>query len=241
MSSLSVTPLRSIGEVNAGSDLAELIIVAARSEGVDLADRDVLVVTQKVVSKAEDAIEAVDPLDPLSHKPLVEREAVRVLRRRGDLLLTETRHGFVCANAGIDLSNVESGTAALLPEDPDRSARRIRDAVLGRTGVAVGVVVSDTFGRPWRRGVTDVAIGAAGVRPVVDLRGTRDAYGRELQVTEVAVVDEIAAAADLVMGKASGTPVAVLRGLPHEWFTDDGERNGVLTDLVRPHSDDLFR
>ncbi|MCZ7631697.1 MAG: coenzyme F420-0:L-glutamate ligase [Microthrixaceae bacterium] len=152
-----------------------------------------------------------DPHDPLSHKPLVEREAVRVLRRRGDLLLTETVHGFVCANSGIDLSNVERGSAALLPEDPDRSARRIRDAIAGRAGVAVGVVISDTFGRPWRRGVTDVAIGCAGLRPVVDLRGTTDSFGQELRVTEVAVVDEIAAAAELVMGKSSGTPVAIVR------------------------------
>src|SRR5690606_26246136 len=144
-----------------------------------------------------------------------------ILRRRGDLVISETRHGFVCANAGIDLSNVEEGWAALLPEDPDRSARRIRDGILGRTGLRVGVIVSDTFGRPWRRGVTDVAIGSAGLRPVVDLRGTQDAYGRELQVTEVAVVDEIAAAADLVMGKASGVPVAVVRGLDASVFEPD--------------------
>jgi coenzyme F420-0:L-glutamate ligase/coenzyme F420-1:gamma-L-glutamate ligase len=164
---------------------------------------------------------------------------VRVVRRRGELVISETRHGFVCANAGVDLSNVERGTAALLPEDSDRSARRIRDGIRARAGVRVGVIVSDTFGRPWRRGVTDVAIGSAGVRVVLDLRGTQDAYGRELQVTEVALVDEIAAAAELVMGKATGVPVAVVRGLDPGVLTD--EPASVRSDLVRPPADDLFR
>ena len=162
-------------------------------------------VTQKVVSKAEGRLVAIDPNDPLSHKALVHEEAVRILRRRGELLMTETRHGFVCANAGVDLSNVERGWAALLPLDADRSARRIRDGLRARAGVEVGVIVSDTFGRTWRRGVTDVAIGSAGVACVVDLRGTTDALGRELQVTEVCVADELAAAAELVMGKASAS------------------------------------
>nr|MCS5672082.1 coenzyme F420-0:L-glutamate ligase [Acidimicrobiales bacterium] len=146
-------------------------------------------------------------------------------------------HGFVCANAGIDLSNVEAGRAALLPVDSDRSARRIRDALRHRFGVDVAVVVSDTFGRPWRRGVTDVAIGCAGLRPVVDLRGTTDALGHELQVTEVAIVDEIAAAAELVMGKAYGIPVAVVRGVDPAWFGD----GSVVADVVRPPEEDLFR
>ncbi|MBP6728210.1 MAG: coenzyme F420-0:L-glutamate ligase, partial [Microthrixaceae bacterium] len=146
--------------------------------------------------------------------------------------------GFVCANAGIDLSNVDRGWAALLPDDPDRSARRLRDQFRGRHGVNVAVVVSDTFGRPWRRGVTDVAIGSAGLVPVLDLRGTADAYGRELMVTEVCVVDEVAAAAELVMGKALGVPAAIVRGLDPSWFSD---RGGVLTDVVRAPADDLFR
>ncbi|MFZ4517557.1 MAG: coenzyme F420-0:L-glutamate ligase [Microthrixaceae bacterium] len=235
MSRLEVFGVEGIGEVARGADLAGMIC-----EVVDLVDRDVVVVTQKVVSKAEGAMAAVDPDDPLSHKPLVERESVRVLRRRGELIISETRHGFVCANAGIDLSNVARGEAALLPEDPDRSARRIRDGIRGRAGVTVGVVVSDTFGRPWRRGVTDVAIGSAGLRPVLDLRGTADAYGRELQVTEVAVVDELAAAAELVMGKARGVPVAVVRGVDPAVFDVDGPA-GVLTDLVRSAAEDLFR
>ncbi len=238
---LVVTGIGGIGEITRGSDLAGQIIDAAGAAGMALGDRDVVVVTQKIVSKAEGAIEPIDAEDPLSHKPLVEREAVRILRRRGDLLLTETRHGFVCANAGIDLSNVERGSAALLPEDPDRSARRIRDGIRGRAGVDVGVIVSDTFGRPWRRGVTDVAIGSAGLRPIVDLRGSTDAYGRELEVTEVAVVDEIAAAAELVMGKATGTPVAIVRGLDESIFDVQGGRGGVVDTVVRAHREDLFR
>lgn len=239
--SLSIEPIHGIGEVTRGADIAGLIWDAVLAAGLTLVDRDVLVVTQKIVSKAEGAMADVDSDDPLSHKPLVEAESVRILRRRGDLIISETKHGFVCANAGIDLSNVESGTAALLPDDPDRSARRIRDAILGRHGIDVAVIVSDTFGRTWRRGVTDVAIGSAGIRPVMDLRGTVDAYGRELQVTEVAIVDEIAGAADLVMGKASGVPVAIVRGVPGDAFPPADEHHGVLTDLVRSPNEDLFR
>jgi coenzyme F420-0:L-glutamate ligase/coenzyme F420-1:gamma-L-glutamate ligase len=192
---IQLIPVAGLPNVAPGDDLAALI-----SGHAPLEAGDVVVVTQKVVSKAEGRLVQVDPDDPLSHKVHVEAEAVRVLRRRGDLIMTETRHGFVCANSGVDLSNVEEGWAALLPVDPDRSARRIRDGLRARAGVELGVVVSDTFGRTWRRGVTDVAIGTAGVAAVVDLRGTADALGRELAVTEVCVADELAAAAELVMG-----------------------------------------
>ena len=234
---LEVFAVEGIGEVRPGDDLAGLIVAAVDAGEHDLADGDVVVVTQKVVSKAENRLVAIDPDDPHAHRPLVLEESVRVLRRRGDLVISETAHGFICANAGIDLSNVEAGWAALLPEDPDRSARRIRDALVHRFGIGVAVIVSDTFGRPWRRGVTDVAIGSAGLLPVVDLLGTTDALGRELMVTEVAVADEIAAAAELVMGKADGIPVAVVRGIPLDWL---GE-GSVVGDLVRPPQDDLFR
>ena len=227
---IEVLAVAGLPEVRPGDDLAALIAGAA-----DLADGDVVVVTQKVVSKAEDRLVDIDP--EVGHRPLVERESVRILRRRGDLVIAETEHGFVCANAGVDLSNVEAGQAALLPVDSDRSARRIRDALHHRFSVDVAVVVSDTFGRPWRRGVTDVAIGCAGLRPVVDLRGTTDALGRELQVTEVAVVDEIAAAAELVMGKAAGVPVAVVRGIAPAWFGD----GSVVDAVVRSPDEDLFR
>ncbi|HET6963381.1 MAG TPA: coenzyme F420-0:L-glutamate ligase [Acidimicrobiales bacterium] len=229
---VSLIPVTGIPEIHPGDDLAELI-----ARHAELAAGDVVVVTQKIVSKAEGRLVPVDPSDPLSHKAHVEAEAVRVLRRRGDLVMTETRHGFICANAGVDLSNVEQGWAALLPVDPDRSARWIRDGLRARTGLVLGVIVSDTFGRTWRRGVTDVAIGTAGVAGVVDLRGTTDALGRELAVTEVCVADEIAGAAELVMGKASGVPVALVRGLDPSWLRE----SSVRSEIVRPHGEDLFR
>jgi len=230
---ISLIPVTGLPEVQPGDVLADLIADATDA----IRHGDVLVVTQKIVSKAEGRLIAVDPDDPLSHKAAVEAESVRVLRRRGELIMTETRHGFVCANAGVDLSNVARGQAALLPLDPDRSARRIRDGLRARLGVEVGVVVSDTFGRPWRRGVTDVAIGIAGVAGVVDLRGTEDALGRTLMVTEVCVADEIAGAAELVMGKSAGVPVAIVRGVDPSWLRD----GSVAAEVVRPHHEDLFR
>ena len=238
MSRMEIFGIEGIGEIVAGDDLASVIAdAAAQSTETNLSDGDVVVVTQKIISKAEDRLVAIDPNDPLSHKPLVERESVRILRRRGDLIISETEHGFVCANAGIDLSNVERGWAALLPIDSDRSARRIRDGLRHRFGVDVAVIISDTFGRAWRRGVTDVAIGCAGVAGVVDLRGTADALGREMQVTEVAIVDELAAAAELVMGKSTNIPVAVIRGVDASWLRD----GSVADEIVRSPKEDLFR
>ena len=229
---LSIIPVPGLPEVVAGDDLAALIASSA-----DLRDGDVVVVTQKVVSKAEGAMAPIPTDDPRGHKAIVEDQSVRIVRRRGDLIISETRHGFICANAGVDLSNVEDGWAALLPEDSDRSARRIRDGLRAMLGVEVAVIVSDTFGRPWRRGLTDVAIGCAGIRAVVDLRGTEDSRGRELQVTEVCVVDELAGAAELVMGKASGVAVAVIRGVDPAWLG----RGEVRAEVVRPPQEDLFR
>lgn len=228
---LTVIPLAGIGEVSPGDDLAGMLADAAMAGGV--LQGDCLVVTSKVVSKAEGKL--VPVADEVDKRRVVESESVRVLRRRGDLVIAETVHGHVCANAGVDLSNVPDGQAVLLPDDPDRSARRIRDVLRGR-GVSVAVVISDTFGRAWRMGVVDVALGVAGLRAVVDLRGTPDATGRPLQVTEVAIADEVAAAAELVMGKARGVPAALVRGLDPEWL---GE--GAGRDLIRPPADDLFR
>jgi coenzyme F420-0:L-glutamate ligase/coenzyme F420-1:gamma-L-glutamate ligase len=231
--SVELLPMVGIPEVNPGDDIATFIAAATP----EVQTGDVLVVTQKIVSKAEGQLVEVDPDDPLSHKALVEEEAVRVLRRRGDLVITETRHGFVCANAGIDRSNLADGVAALLPRDSDRSARRIRDRLRSVTGAECGVVISDTFGRPWRRGLVDVAIGVAGIAAVVDLRGTADAGGHELQVTEVAVADELAAAAELVMGKADGVPVAIVRGVDPTWLREAS----VRAEIVRSPAEDLFR
>ena len=239
MSSLSIFPISGIGEITPGMSLAdEILRVCAAESGQALQSGDCLVVTQKVVSKAEDRLVPINVDDPLDHKRLVLDEAVRVVRRRGDLIITETRDGFICANSGVDLSNIEKGYAALLPLDSDRSARRIRDGLIHRLGFErLGVIVSDTFGRPWRKGLTDVAIGCAGIAAVVDLRGTQDSQGRVLQVTEVCVADEVASAAELVMGKASGIPVAVVRGLDPQWFRDGSVRG----EIVRPPGEDLFR
>lgn len=238
MTRLEVFAIEGIPEVRPGDDLAgQIAEAAAAGDDTALADGDVVVVTQKVVSKAEGMLIEVDAADPLSHKPLVERESVRILRRRGDLVISETKHGFICANAGIDLSNIDVGWAALLPEDSDRSARRLRDGIRARAGVEVAVVISDTFGRVWRRGLTDVAIGIAGIQGIVDLRGTEDSRGRILQVTEVCVVDEIAGAADMVMGKATGIAAAVVRGIDPRWLGD----GNVHDQIVRHPEEDLFR
>lgn len=233
---LQILPVPGLPEIRPGDDLAGMIIDATTA-ATGLENQDVLVISQKVISKAEDRLVRVDPDDPQSHKPLVLEEAARVVRRRGDLIITETKHGFVCASAGIDRSNVEPDIACLLPEDSDRSARRIRDAIKGREGVDVAVIVADTFGRPWRRGLTDIAIGSAGIKPILDLRGTDDAVGRELQITEVCIVDELAGAAELVRGKSTGIAVAVIRGVDPSFF---GE-GSVVDEIVRDPSEDLFR
>ena len=237
--SLSVLPVVGMGEISSDADLAMLFgeLLGPTAGEQRLRDYDVLVVTQKIVSKAEGRIVPLDHDDEAAKSGLVERESVRVLRRRGPLLITETTHGFVCANAGIDLSNVDEGTAALLPVDPDRSARRLRADLRRLLGVEIAVVISDTFGRTWRQGVADIALGCAGISPVIDLRGTRDANGRELVATEICIADEIAGAADLVMGKAANIPAAIVRGCDRSWF---GE-GSIAQRVVRRPNEDLFR
>ena len=236
MSDLVIVAVRGVGEVRAGDDLATMLLDALDAQGEALAHHDLVVVTSKVVAKSEGRVVAFDGTE--THKlQLIEQESTRILRRRGALRITETRHGFVNANAGIDLSNTVDGTAVLLPVDPDRSARRLRGELRRRLGLEVAVVVTDTFGRAWRHGVTDVAIGAAGIRAVLDLRGTTDANGRVLEATEVAIADEIAAAASLVLTKAAATPFAVVRGLDESYF---GE-GSVGDDIIRSPHDDLFR
>ncbi|MET9759665.1 coenzyme F420-0:L-glutamate ligase [Streptomyces sp. NPDC006372] len=227
-----VWALDGMPEVTAGDDLAKMI--AAAEPG--LADGDVLLVTSKIVSKAEGrAVRADD------REAAIDAETVRVVARRGSLRIVETRQGLVMAAAGVDASNTPSGTVLLLPEDPDASARAIREGLRDALGVEVGVVITDTFGRPWRAGLTDVAIGAAGVRVLNDLRGGTDAYGNPLSATVVATADELAAAGDLVKGKAAGLPVAVVRGLPHVVADgDDGAGEGARA-MVRGARDDMFR
>ncbi|MEU5394214.1 coenzyme F420-0:L-glutamate ligase [Streptomyces tibetensis] len=225
-----VWALGGLPEITAGDDLAKLI--AAAEPG--LADGDVLLVTSKIVSKAEGRI-----VRATDREAAIDAETVRVVARRGALRIVENRQGLVMAAAGVDASNTPSGTVLLLPEDPDASARAIRDGLRDALGVDVGVVVTDTFGRPWRSGLTDVAIGAAGVRVLDDLRGGTDAYGNPLSATVVATADELAAAGDLVKGKAAGLPVAVVRGLAHLVAQgDDGEGARAM---VRGARDDMFR
>lgn len=236
MNSLTVLVVEGVGAIRDGDDLATALLDALARQSLSLEHHDVVVVTSKVVAKSEGRVVPVGDA-PEDKVALVEREARRVLRRRGPLLITETAHGFVNANAGVDLSNTDEGTAVLLPLQPDRSARRLRAEIARRGGPEVGVVVTDTFGRAWRQGVTDVAIGSAGLRALLDLRGTRDANGRLLEATEVAIADEIAAAANLVLTKAAATPFAILRGLDESYFGD----GSVAGDLIRPPGEDLFR
>jgi coenzyme F420-0:L-glutamate ligase / coenzyme F420-1:gamma-L-glutamate ligase len=225
---IRIIPVRGIPEVRAGDDLAEHIVGAAGGAGLE--DRDVVVIAQKVVSKAEGRL--VSDLDRAS---AARAESRRILRRTGDMVISETHHGFICANAGVDESNVEMGRVALLPLDPDLSARRIRERIRHLAAVDVGVIISDTFGRPWRLGQTNIAIGAAGIDCFVDYRGSLDSYGRELVATRICVADELAGAAEIVMGKARKVCAAIVRG------ADLSYGRSSAAEIVRPSSEDLFR
>jgi coenzyme F420-0:L-glutamate ligase / coenzyme F420-1:gamma-L-glutamate ligase len=240
---LTISPLEGVPEVVPGADLAELV-----AQSHVLEEGDVVVLAQKVVSKAEGRLARLTEFEPSArarelagsdddarHVEAVLREAVRIVRLRGPFVIAETRHGFVCASAGVDASNApEAGMLVLLPLDPDASARRLRTRLRELTGRTVAVIVSDSFGRAWRLGTTDVAIGVAGLAPLLDLRGRRDAVGYELRSTQIAVADELAGAAELVMGKTNGLPGAVIRG-----YAPEGD--GSARDLVMPPERDLFR
>ena len=241
-----VIPLQGIPEIEEGDDLAGLLLVAAEQAG-GFVDADVLVVAQKAVSKAEGRIVRLDEVEPSAqaleladdrdprHVEWILRESAHVVRVRPPLIISETRHGFVCASAGVDASNAKGdGTLVLLPLDPDASARRLRDAIRERAGRDVGVIVSDSFGRPFRQGTTDVALGVAGLTPLLDLRGVRDRSGYELHATQIAVADELAGAAELVMGKVNGVPAALIRGL-------DLRGDGSGAEIPIPEERDLFR
>ena len=241
MTDLTISPLRGLPELREGDDLARLVV-----ERAELQDRDILVVAQKAISKIEGRIVRLDDVEPSARArelagdgdsrriEVILREAKRIVRTRGSLLITETHHGFVCASSGVDASNApQPGTVVLLPVDPDASAERLRSVLGELTGRDVGVVVSDSFGRPWRRGTTDIAIGAAGLDVLLDLRGECDPNGYELTSTVIAIADEIAGAAQLVMGKLDRTPVAIVRGL-------DAGADGRARDLVMPAERNLF-
>jgi coenzyme F420-0:L-glutamate ligase/coenzyme F420-1:gamma-L-glutamate ligase len=229
---VQVFGLAGIPEIVPGADLGALIAASAASGDLQLRDGDILVVTSKVVSKAEDRVVVMPREDAIA------AETVRVVARRGPMVIAQTRIGLVMAAAGVDESNTAPGTVVLLPTDPDESARRLRASVRTQLGISVGVVITDTFGRPWRAGQTDIAIGAAGLLPLRDHRGETDAWGNVLDVTMAAVADEIAAAGDLVKGKARQIPVAVVRGLPELVTDDDGPGARAI---VRPAEEDMFR
>jgi coenzyme F420-0:L-glutamate ligase/coenzyme F420-1:gamma-L-glutamate ligase len=239
---ISIRPVEGLPEIGEGDDLAALIAERARLE-----DGDVLVVSQKVVSKAEGRVVRLSEVEPSERArelaadrdprqtEVTLREAVRLVRVRPPLVIAETRHGFVCASAGVDASNApEPESVVLLPEDPDASAARLRERLRELTGAEIGVIVSDSFGRPWRQGTTDVAIGLAGIRPLLDLKGVRDGVGYELHATVIAVADELAGAAELVLGKTNGVPAAVIRGV-------EARGEGSARELVMPPERDLFR
>ena len=250
MKRIEVIGIEGIPEVSPGDDLADLIIRAVRAEGLEFLPGDILVVTQKVVSKAEGRLVSPDEVEPspfavevgrmLGKDPrvveVILREASRIVRMDSGVLITETKHGFICANSGVDASNVSaSGRLLLLPEDPDASAARIRAAIMRATGVEVPVIISDSFGRPWREGIVNVAIGVSGMLPILNYRGQSDSHGVTLRVTQMAIADEIASASELAAGKVDGIPVVIIRGGCYV----KGE--GSARELLREPGKDLFR
>jgi coenzyme F420-0:L-glutamate ligase/coenzyme F420-1:gamma-L-glutamate ligase len=246
MRSLEILPVEGIPEIQPGDDLPELIGRAAE----DLRAEDILVITHKIVSKAEGRLVDLRAIEPSAlangfaaryerdprQIEVVLRESRRIVRMDRGLIIAETHHGFVCANAGVDASNVPGDDmVCLLPVDPDASAARLREVLVGRTGSDLAMIISDSFGRPWREGITNVAIGVSGMDPLADYRGQRDPHGYPLEASVLAVADELAAAAELVMGKTSGIPVVIVRGYPYE------RGSGTGRDLLMPPERDLFR
>ena len=247
---VQIIGLKNIPLIKRCDNIGDHIVQAAKGQGLQIADRDIIVVAQKIVSKAEGNVIHLKDVTP---SPLAEkvaknsgkdprqvetilRESAGIVRMTGGHLIVETRHGFVCANAGVDRSNVEDqDSVVLLPKDPDLSAREIRQRIKALTGANVGVIVSDTFGRAWRIGQVNVAIGVAGFRPTMDYRGSKDMFGYVLNVTQMAIADELASAAELVMKKSDRIPVAIIRGVEYT------QGKGSAKDLVRPKEDDLFR
>jgi coenzyme F420-0:L-glutamate ligase/coenzyme F420-1:gamma-L-glutamate ligase len=246
---IQIFPLAGLPEFKPGADLARVILDAVRAADFRVSAGDVFVVAQKVVSKAEGRIVALDSIAPSDRAlewaskwgkdprviELVLKQTKRVVRMAQGVIVSETEHGFVCANAGVDVSNAEPGTAILLPLDPDASARALLDRLEKASGVRLAVIIADTFGRPWREGLVNVALGVAGLAPLLDYRGKKDTSGKALQATIIAVADELSSAAELVMGKTDSIPVAIIRGAQLATGTGTGR------DLIRPAEKDLFR
>lgn len=247
---IQIIGLSTLPIIRQGDDIAELTLKAAREQKIDFLEHDIIVIAQKIVSRAEGNIVDLRLVTPSAlaqeiakqngkdprHVEAILKETARIIRMQGPHLIVETRHGLVCANAGVDKSNVDDEESVIvLPGDPDQSARRIRERFRDLSGIEVGVVISDTFGRPWRIGQVNVAIGVDGLTPIVDYRGSSDMFGRPLNVTQIALADELASAAELVMKKSDGIPVAIIRGL------DYARGEGSARVLIRPAEEDLFR
>jgi len=246
---VQIIPLMGLPEVAPGDDLARLLIEATQRQKLVFRQGDVVVVAQKIVSKAEGRIVRLDSVEPSERAErwaaqyqkeprvteIILREASRIVRMERGVIIAKTHHGFVCANAGVDVSNVPTGTASLLPENPDRSAHALREQLTRAFGVPLAVIISDTFGRPWREGLVNVALGVAGIAPLIDYRGRRDAGGKVMQATIIALADELASAAELVMRKFDRVPVAIIQGAAGV------KRSGKGRDLIRPAERDLFR
>ena len=253
---IRIVALRGVPEVHPGDDVAALVVAALAGTGLAARDGDVLVVTQKVVSKAEGQLVDLRGLEPSAlaldfatrwqkdprYVELVLRESVRIVRMDRGIIISQTRHGFVCANAGVDASNVSGGdVACLLPLDPDASAAALRAALAERTGTDLAVIISDSFGRPWRNGIVNVAIGVAGMAPLSDYRGRPDDFGRVMHASVLAVADELASAAELASGKVNRAPFVLIRGYPYERPSAEGGGNGTGADLIMDPAADLFR
>lgn len=246
---IQVIGLPGMPEVVAGDDVAALIVRAAREAELNIVERDIFVVAQKIVSKAEGRSVSLQSIEPSSRAEewaaaydkdarvveVVLRESRRIVRMERGVLISETEQGFVCANAGVDTSNVADGTVTLLPKDSDASAQKIRGSLEQAFGVPVAVIVSDTFGRPWREGLVNVALGVSGIAPLIDYRGQEDSHGRSMKVTVMAIADELASAAELVMKKSAGIPVAIVRGFDYDASESSGR------ELIRAAELDLFR
>lgn len=236
--------------VKSQDDIGEQLVRAVRDQSMQILDHDIIVVAQKIVSKAEGRVVDLQTVTPSTlantiaessekdpkHVEVILRESANIIRMRGAHIIVETRHGFVCANAGVDRSNAGNGDlAVLLPIDPDRAAQKLRKRIRELAGVDVGVIISDTFGRAWRNGQVNVAIGIDGLTPIIDYRGSRDLFGNQLKVTQIAIADELASAAELVMRKSDGVPVAIIRGIAY------AKGSGSVQQLIRPKEEDLFR
>ncbi|MDA3013497.1 MAG: coenzyme F420-0:L-glutamate ligase [Actinomycetota bacterium] len=226
MNEIRILPLLDIPEISSGDNLALLIINAIEKSENKIVENDVLIVTQKIVSKSEGMVRN---LEKISFNDLLKEETVKIIRKRGDLVIAQTKHGFICANAGIDKSNVESNFALLLPKDPNKSAHSIRMKLESHFQIKLAVIISDTFGRAWRKGQVNFAIGSSGINPIVNYIGTLDTFKNELQATEIAIIDELASAAELVMEKSINVPVAIIRGVNFE-----------ASELIRDNSEDFF-